>query len=132
LSDERDVQSKNESPGRIIAPKIPVENFKQKYKSAYDERITSAFVILDFEPAELARQMTLMEFSIFKKVKPREWIDNNWVKTEKLSNAPNVCKLSQLDNHIVNWIVSELILVSDAELRAKTMEHLIKTMQVRF
>jgi hypothetical protein len=132
LSPNPGEKSKTEMPVRIIAPKIPVETFKKKYESAYDERLASKFVILDFEPAELARQLTLMDFSIFKKIKPREWIDNNWVKTEKLSNAPNLNKLLQLNNHIVNWIVSEIVLVLDRDLRVKTMEHLIKTMTVKF
>jgi hypothetical protein len=111
-------------------PYLPSAKTKKKHKGAFIDRSQSKFVLLDFEPEELARQMTLMDFSIFKKVEPREWIDNNWVKTEKLFNAPNVCKLAQLGNHFGRWLVSEIVLISDPALRLQTLEHMITTARV--
>lgn len=113
------------------SPFLPVATFKKKHKGAFIERSPSKFVLLDFEPEELARQMTLMDFAIFQQIHPRELIDGNWSKTEKLFNAPNVCKLAQLANHIVQWLVSEIVLVTDMTVRITTMEHIISTARVR-
>ena len=123
-------KAKNEPTQPIPVPVLPTEIFKKTFK--VDLKFESKYVLLDFNPEELARQMTLLEFSIFKQIKPRELIDNNWSKSEKLANATNVCKLARLGNHIVDWIVSELVLVKDAAFRLKTMEHLILTIQVSF
>lgn len=115
---------------QMPASHIPSATFKKTHKGAFVERSQSKYVLLDFEPEELARQMTLMDFAIFKQIEPRELIDNNWIKAEKLFNAPNVCKLTLLANQFVNWMVSEIVLVSDHALREKTMDHVVLTAKV--
>jgi son of sevenless-like protein len=46
--------------------------------------------ILDIAPIEIARQLTLMRFEVFKQIKPKELCDLAWTKKDALRRAPNV------------------------------------------
>ena len=115
---------------KVTNPALPLARFKQINNCAFSERSTSGFVLLDFEPEELAKQLTLMEFLIFQQIQLREYINSNWKGPEKTFLSPNICKISDLGNHIVRWLVSEILLVYDFDLRVATLEHIISTMKV--
>jgi hypothetical protein len=44
----------------------------------------------DFHPEEIARQLTLIEYSLYKKIKPWECLNQNWMKADKENKAPNI------------------------------------------
>jgi hypothetical protein len=83
------------------------------------------FVMLDFNPVELARQLTLLEFQIFKGINGREFLDSNWKKKEKQALAPNISKLTQWSNSVISWMISEILSVKDLKNRAATLQKLI-------
>ncbi|KAJ1546097.1 hypothetical protein HK405_007407, partial [Cladochytrium tenue] len=99
-----------------------------------DARDTAAAVrprILEFDPLELARQLTLIEADLFARVKGREFVGLAWTKEDKAERAPNLLRMNQWSNHVVHWLISELVAVRDTggsggvRLRAQVLERVI-------
>ncbi|KAJ3416526.1 hypothetical protein HDV05_001263 [Chytridiales sp. JEL 0842] len=84
----------------------------------------------ELDPVEIARQLTLIEFELFASMKPREFLDLAWMKDDKETRAPNITKMIQWSNHVVNWIVSEIVSIRDnVKTRAQTLEKVILVAQ---
>ncbi|KAJ3293067.1 hypothetical protein HK104_004763 [Borealophlyctis nickersoniae] len=86
--------------------------------------------LTDIEPLELARQITLIEFNLFKAIKPRELLDLAWMKDDKETRAPNITCMSRWSNHMIHWIVSEIVTVKESsKARAAIFERFVITAQ---
>ncbi len=46
--------------------------------------------ILVYHPVEVARQWTLLSHDLFKRIRPKEYMDQAWNKKGKDENAPNI------------------------------------------
>ncbi|KAL6040182.1 Son of sevenless 1 [Balamuthia mandrillaris] len=58
----------------------------------------------NIKPLELARQMTLIDFELFKAIQPQELCEVAWTKSNKETLAPNVLKNARRFNLMVDWI----------------------------
>lgn len=65
------------------------------------EASAAAAVILEFDPLEIARQLTLMENRIFNAIETRELMDQEWGRAKKNSVAVNVRKMSQISTQVI-------------------------------
>eukprot|EP01122_Echinamoeba_exundans_P011045 TRINITY_DN4269_c0_g1_i1.p1 TRINITY_DN4269_c0_g1~~TRINITY_DN4269_c0_g1_i1.p1 ORF type:complete len:1857 (-),score=321.81 TRINITY_DN4269_c0_g1_i1:1141-6711(-) len=82
-----------------------------KYKTPQPPRL------IDLEPEEIARQLTLDTSLIYSKVKPVEFFDCAWAKPKLQHLAPNVLALIDRFNFYAQWVVSEI--VSERRLKAR-------------
>lgn len=80
---------------------------------------------LDIHPKEIARQLSLFEHELFRLIKPRECIKQNWQKPGKNQNASNVLAMIKHFNAMSNWISTEILNVEDLTLRAVTLNRFI-------
>ncbi|RKO89150.1 ras guanine nucleotide exchange factor domain-containing protein [Blyttiomyces helicus] len=56
----------------------------------------------------------------------REFLDLAWMKPDKELRAPNLMRMTRWSNHIVHWIVSEIVSVKDnLKARAAAFERII-------
>ncbi|KAJ3023549.1 hypothetical protein HKX48_002422 [Thoreauomyces humboldtii] len=79
----------------------------------------------DFEPLEMARQLTLIEFDLFRAIRSREYLDLAWMKESKERDAPNILRMTRWSNHVVHWIVTEIVSARDHKSRAVILERVI-------
>ncbi|KAH3758454.1 Ras guanine nucleotide exchange factor [Pelomyxa schiedti] len=89
--------------------------------------------LMDIHPEELARQMTLIEWNIWRKIRPREFVRNAWNKQllkEKL--APNITNMIMESNKRTMWCISEVVRYKHEKERAVVIHRLILTADACF
>jgi hypothetical protein len=81
--------------------------------------------ILEFDPLELARQLTIKEMTIFCSIMPEELLGSEWTKRSG-SNAVNVRAMSTLSTDLSNLVADTILQYDDAKKRAIIIKHWIK------
>ena len=101
--------------------------------SMSDIKTSLKFKLADLDPLEVARQITLIEYDLFSKIKPREFVGLSWMKDDKETLAPNIMKMIRWSNHIITWIVTEIVTVKDhTRSRVSMYERVISIAKVKF
>jgi RasGEF domain/RasGEF N-terminal motif len=81
--------------------------------------------ILDFDPLELARQITLKESSIFCSILPEELLATEWMKRSG-SLAVNVRAMSTLSTDLANLVADSILLLEEPKKRAVLIKQWVK------
>ncbi|KAM3436249.1 hypothetical protein MY4824_004400 [Beauveria thailandica] len=81
--------------------------------------------ILDFEPLELARQMTLKQMNIFCAIMPEELLGSQWMKKGG-AEAPNVKAMSSLSTDLSNLVADTILEHVEIKKRATIIKQWIK------
>lgn len=55
----------------------------------------------DIEPVELARQMTLLDYALFQKIRPSEYNNLAWTKRNKETTSPNLLRFIRRFNEVL-------------------------------
>jgi hypothetical protein len=82
--------------------------------SAKSEDGSLKLKLTDCDPLEVARQLTLIEFDLFTKIRPREFVGLSWMKEDKEIKAPNIIKMVRWSNHVIKWLVTEIVTSKDS------------------
>ncbi|KAJ3321217.1 hypothetical protein HDU76_000130 [Blyttiomyces sp. JEL0837] len=117
----------NNAPKPVL-PRQLLKRTSVDFGSKNSEDVKLRF--LDLDPLEIARQMTLIEADLFSKLKGREFLEMAWMKDDKYERSPYIIRMIQWSNHIVNWLVTEIVSVKDVtKLRVTTFERIITVAQ---
>jgi hypothetical protein len=81
--------------------------------------------ILDFDPLELARQITIIESKLFCSIQPRELLASEWTK-KNTTKAVNVRAMSTLSTDLANLVADTILTLEDPKKRAVIIKHWIK------
>jgi hypothetical protein len=81
--------------------------------------------MLDFDPLELARQITLKESSIFCSILPEELLATEWNKRSG-SLAVNVRAMSTLSTDLANLVADSVLQLEEPKRRAALIKHWVK------
>jgi hypothetical protein len=81
--------------------------------------------ILDFDPLELARQITLKVASIFCSILPEELLATEWMKRSG-SLAVNVRAMSTLSTDLANLVADSILQLEEPKKRAVIIKHWVK------
>lgn len=88
--------------------------------------VTGKLSLMDIHPEELARQLTLIEYDLYKNIKPWECLNQSWAKKDKETRAPNILAMIQRFNQVSNWVATEVVKVESVKQRAKVLQHVIE------
>ncbi|GJD02284.1 ras guanine-nucleotide exchange factor [Colletotrichum higginsianum] len=81
--------------------------------------------VLDFEPLELARQLTIKQMNIFCSIMPEELLASQWMKKGGV-DAPNVKAMSALSTDLSNLVAETILQYSEVKKRAAVIKQWIK------
>ncbi|KAG5941910.1 hypothetical protein E4U53_007315 [Claviceps sorghi] len=84
--------------------------------------------ILEIEPLELARQLTIKQMSIFCSIMPEELLASQWMKKGGV-DAPNVKAMSALSTDISNMVAETILHYPEIKKRALVIKQWIKVAQ---
>eukprot|EP00727_Mastigamoeba_balamuthi_P003858 m51a1_g1347 hypothetical protein (736) ;mRNA; f:343676-346636 len=82
--------------------------------------------VLDINPIEAARQLSLMEFEGFSKIKPKECFNLAWTKRDSMIRSPNVVAFIRNFNKVNGWVMGLILLQKTPQSREKVMKHFLK------
>lgn len=85
----------------------------------------SISIVLEIDPLEIARQLTLIEYDLYNKIMPKECLGQGWNKEQKETNSPHIYQLIQRFNMMGKWVVSEIVKETDTTKRGKLIEHFL-------
>ncbi|CAL1713340.1 unnamed protein product [Somion occarium] len=104
------IKTTNTLPNAPPAPILPKSSKKLK--------------LLDIDPVELSRQLTLMEATLYKKIRPMECLQRS--REAKPGKTPdNITSIIQLSNRIANWVADTILEREDSRKRATIVKHFI-------
>lgn len=87
--------------------------------------LKSTMTILDLHPEEVARQMTIIDSNLFRGIKPQEFLNLGWTKSDKETRAPGILAMISSFNHVTYWISTEIISQQDLKTRATVITRFI-------
>jgi len=88
--------------------------------------IPKSNAFLDFDNAEVARQLCLYEQYLYNSVHPSEFLNQSWHSRKE--NAPNLVKTIEYFNNITNWITTQIVTQGNEKDRIKMIRKFIKIM----
>eukprot|EP00027_Filamoeba_sp_ATCC50430_P005468 CAMPEP_0168560888 /NCGR_PEP_ID=MMETSP0413-20121227/11301_1 /TAXON_ID=136452 /ORGANISM="Filamoeba nolandi, Strain NC-AS-23-1" /LENGTH=1108 /DNA_ID=CAMNT_0008592221 /DNA_START=186 /DNA_END=3513 /DNA_ORIENTATION=- len=88
--------------------------------------ISPVGLFLRFSESEIARQLTVLEFNIFKNIRASELVNQAWNKPKLQYRAPNIGALISRANKISFWVASLIVWQAKLADRVKILEKYIK------
>ncbi|KZV62702.1 ras GEF [Peniophora sp. CONT] len=80
--------------------------------------------LLDFKPALVAQQLTLLEWALFSKIEPTNII-NRGRKVQTHSEGADISTVIDISNKLANWVPRTVLGEEDVDKRARIVEHFI-------
>lgn len=93
-------------PAVILAnssPPSPLLPFSTEMAISNVDLRPGSFDVFDFHPIEVARQLTLMDFELYRAIRPRELIGLAWNGKRKKIDSPNVSAMIKRFNRMSLW-----------------------------
>ncbi|KAG1765912.1 ras guanine nucleotide exchange factor domain-containing protein [Suillus occidentalis] len=79
--------------------------------------------LLDIDPLELARQLTIMESHLYQKIRPVECLQRS--REQKTDHNDNIARVIQTSNRIANWVADSVLIHEDSRKRSAILKQFI-------
>lgn len=86
----------------------------------------SQISFLQLNSGEVAIQLTLEDFKIFRQIEPTEYVDDLFEKTNSKYGAPMLSKFAELVNREMFWVVTQVVSEPTVMRRMRTIKQFIK------
>lgn len=114
---------------RAALDKVKKENQQIKIESSnpiLTAKKGQLLSIHDFSSEEIARQLCLMEWEIYSKIKASEFFGQAWAKPKSYHRAPHIRAMIERFNVITRWISTEIIVQEKLRNRVRQVVKFIK------
>jgi son of sevenless-like protein len=91
----------------------------------FNKNSDKPFDCLDWEPLEISRQMTLIEYGIFRRIMPKECFKLGWTKQDKYARSKHIVGLTDQFNKTSSWIATLILKEDNLKRRALLIKHWI-------
>lgn len=81
--------------------------------------------LLDLEPLEVARQLTVKESDAFRNIKPSECLNKSWCGPQGDVKAPGIRGMIATSNLLMTWVTTGILESTDTKKRALVLRHWI-------
>ena len=78
--------------------------------------------LLDTDPTELARQLTIMDFKLYSSIRPIECLGKAWSR-DGADNAVNVKQSIDYCNRLTSWVTGSILNNKEAKKRVVVIKH---------
>jgi hypothetical protein len=85
-----------------------------------------ALELMDLDPVELARQITLIDYELFGQIRPSELLNLSWNKPKLKHRSPHVLEMIQRFNTLSKWLCGQILHTEALKDRIKVMQHIVK------
>lgn len=112
----------------FFSQKTPPSILPSSYVVKSDNEVVESNLkipITEWSPIEIARQMTLIEYEIFSRIKPRECFKLGWSKPDRHTRSPHIVKLVEQLNKVSAWIATMIIREDTPKKRGALIKHWI-------
>eukprot|EP01117_Protostelium_nocturnum_P011539 TRINITY_DN4183_c0_g1_i1.p1 TRINITY_DN4183_c0_g1~~TRINITY_DN4183_c0_g1_i1.p1 ORF type:complete len:490 (+),score=126.49 TRINITY_DN4183_c0_g1_i1:135-1604(+) len=87
------------------------------------------YSVLDFNPIEVARQLTLKDYDLCKAIQPKECLGLAWTKKDKATRSPNLLKMIDRFNHVSRWVTYTIVMEPNLKKRTKILSFFVQLIQ---
>jgi acetyl-CoA carboxylase alpha subunit len=78
------------------------------------------------DPQEIADQLTLLDFTYFSAIEPREFLEMVWKRPEKEKTSLDMTRMLQWSKHVSDWLITEIVSQKDnVKYRVQAIEKII-------
>ena len=88
------------------------------------------FHLMTLHPIEIARQITLLEFDLYRAVQPSELVGCAWMKENKYKTAPNLLNMISFTNNFTFSLEKCIIEAENLEERVAIVHRIIEIMLI--
>ncbi|KAI0087803.1 ras guanine nucleotide exchange factor domain-containing protein [Irpex rosettiformis] len=119
----RDVGVPLNPPSATVPTEIPRPIMTKSLLSVLRNKNYSGVSVIDFDPLELARQLTVMECTLYCSIQPEEVLD---IGKPGCSSADSVKAVTSLSTVITGWVAESILNEGDTKKRTALIKFWIK------
>ncbi|KAJ6244702.1 ras guanine nucleotide exchange factor a [Anaeramoeba flamelloides] len=86
----------------------------------------SNFSLINVHEEEFARQLTLLIFEFYRKIKPSEFFTESWKAKKIKTKSPNIIAMIQKFNEYSNYVATLIVKPERVKIRAKMFSRFLK------
>uniref|UniRef100_F1KUD9 Son of sevenless 2 n=1 Tax=Ascaris suum TaxID=6253 RepID=F1KUD9_ASCSU len=105
-----------------VKPPIVWHSAKKGEIDSYD--------LLTLHPLEIGRQVTLLEFELYRAIKPIELVGSAWTKQDKDRRSPQLLKLIDHSTMLTYWVARSIVETPSLEERVGMFSRVLEVMSV--
>lgn len=88
------------------------------------------YELMALHPVEIARQVTMLEFDLYRAIQPSELVGCAWMKENKKQTSPNLLKMIEFSNKFTFWLEKCMIETENIEERVAVVSRIMEIMLV--